>query len=123
MLGKETALNSEGFHLLYPLPLRESETHLTAVDVGTGWAHENITFFFFFLSECNSRGNLFITIIPFHFTPRNFKALSETLFFFFFNVSHRFRRKGLVGLAERLMTVSKAHAVARELRLILLSNH
>lgn len=48
MLGKETALNSEGFHLLYPLPLRESETHLTAVDVGTGWAHENITFFFFF---------------------------------------------------------------------------
>lgn len=84
MLGKETALNSEGFHLLYPLPLRESETHLTAVDVGTGWAHENITFFFFFfLSECNSRGNLFITIIPFHFTPRNFKALSETLFFFF----------------------------------------
>lgn len=42
---------------------------------------------------------------------------------FFLNISHTFRSKGLRGLTERLMTVSKAQAVARELRLISLSNH
>ena len=51
------------------------------------------------------------------------KALSATSFFFFFQCQSYISSKGLAGLTERLMTVSEAHAVARELKLVLLSNH
>lgn len=44
-------------------------------------------------------------------------------FFFFFQCQSYISSKGLAGLTERLMTVSEAHAVARELKLVLLSNH
>ena len=50
------------------------------------------------------------------------KALSATSFFFFKCQSY-ISSKGLAGLTERLMTVSEVHAVARELKLVLLSDH
>lgn len=78
-------------------------------------------FFFFYLSAI--LGGTFLLLLFLSISLLEISKHFLKHFFFFFNVSHRFRRKGLVGLAERLMTVSKAHAVARELRLILLSNH
>lgn len=87
MLGKETALNSEGFHLLYPLPLRESETHLTAVDVGTGWAHENITFFFFFFYLSAILGGTFLLLLFLSISLLEISKHFLKHFFFFFLMS------------------------------------
>lgn len=77
---------------------------------------------FFYLSTILR--TTFVFSVPSHFAPGNFKALSEIsflssftfsffpsfffLFFSFFYASHTFRSKGLAGLAERLMTVSKS---------------
>lgn len=65
---------------------------------------------------------MYIYIILVHFAPGNQSTFCNIIFFFFQCQSY-ISSKGLAGLTERLMTVSEAHAVARELKLVLLSNH
>lgn len=66
---------------------------------------------------------MYIYIILVHFAPGNQSTFCNIIFFFFFQCQSYISSKGLAGLTERLMTVSEAHAVARELKLVLLSNH